>query len=1071
MLEGLRHRRSFFGSVCLAGEQMKIEEVPCSGGPTGRNPSAQGNALGRGGGTISGKARGRSHEPSPMGWAKGTQAVGPEKHALFLRRAVGLLALAMLLGSLAPAQADVVRPLPYDLLYVRAPYFGAGVEARNSSWPDTVRPLTPDPGAQLVRLKRDGSREVLFPQERYRPQVGTPAGRALSVGSVSDPNVSFDGKWVLFTWYHDLTSVNRQRGDGPYLSTAGADLYKLNLDTGKLVRLTTQALTPNTGNGARFTPGDAGGNHPRIGVFNTGGTWAGGGRIVFTSNRNNFLPPKELSSGQRVMQLFAMDDDGSNVELIGHLNLAMALHPQVLLDGRVTFSSWEEHGLRDSRQFPLWVIGPDGRGWMGLSGFSEPSLVHHFATQMPGGDLVVTRYYNLNNNGLGDLVRYPLDPPGPDFGSPDATPSDGTDGKVPFHRAGQVLLTPFTTPADFPAPCPGWEENAYGSSGIEGPAPCAGPDRRGKFTHPSAAPSTVGDPARADLLAVYAPGPANHNGIYVSLGTALPRYHGEIVLIPDAAPIPAPPASQPGRPPQLVTVVAEDGFNLQWPRPVVSWRQLYGVDGPAARPALSDAAIRAERLTPGEPFGLLGSSSLLWRDTAASAGRFWEDRDPFNTGDEAPYRWVRQGGDAGVYRDDEVWAVRILLQLPATDRSYPNNGRRFYVAGGERMRILGEIPVRKPGAARLLRPDGSFEDDTSFLARIPADASVTFQTLDRRGMALNMAQTWHQVRPGEARYDCGGCHAHSKEPLDFETTAAAQPGYAIPDLARSTPLLSLSRTGQPGVRTVAAHQTTVEWFRNVEPILEKRCASCHGGASPAAGLPLARSAARIDRDGVAWPGAYFRLALDTFAERSPAPPGGEEQWWLPQLTRYLRGFQSRQSLLMWKVWGERLDGRSNDARTDDLDFTPSAAHPAGVGVPGMLPEEKLTLARWIDLGAPIQLGTPWGFLEDDLRPTLVLRPSTAQAWAAGSIDALEISAFDTESGVVPASLTVTCNLRLGSVAPGANLAAKRPVDPEGTVLRLLLPRRVRLDERAVFTVSVRDGARHVTQIVRMFAPR
>lgn len=978
---------------------------------------------------------------------------------------IGLLALFLGLGG--TLRADVVRPLPYDLLYVRAPYFG---EARGSVWPDTVRPLTPDPGAQLVRLRRDGTREVLFPQERYRAQTDTAAGRSLAVGSVADPNVSFDGQWVLFTWYHDLTHVNPQRGDeaGPFLSTAGADLYKLHLGTGQLVRLTTQALTPNTGNGGRFTPGDARGNHPRIGVFNTGGTWAPGGRIVFTSNRNNFVPPKSFNTGQRVMQLFAMDDDGTNAEQIGHLNLAMALHPQVLLDGRIAFSSWEEHGLRDPRQFPLWVIGPDGRGWTGLSGFSEVSLVHHFMTQMPGGDLVVTRYYNLNNNGFGDLVRYPLDPPGPDFESPDATFSDGLDGKIPFHRKGQARLTPFTTPDDFPAPCPGWEDDAYGASGIERPSPCAGTERRGKFTHPAAAPSAVGDPAKADLLAVYSPGPANHNGIYVSLGTASPRYHGEIVILPDGAPIPMPPASQPGRPPQLVTVVAEDGWNLQWPRPVVSWRQLYGVDGPAARPPLSDAAIRAENLTPGEPFGLLGSASLLWRDTAASLGRYWEDRDPFNTGDDAPFRWIRQGGDAGVYGDNDVWAVRVLLQLPSTDRTYPNNGRKFNVTGGERMRILGEIPVRKPGAPRLLRPDGSFEDDTSFLARVPADVSLTFQTLDRRGMVLNMAQTWHQLRPGEALYDCGGCHAHSKEPLDFEATAASRPGYAIPDLARATPLLTFSENGQPGVRTVAAHQVTVEWSRDVEPILERRCASCHGGSSPAAGLPLARSAPRVQRDGTSWPGAYFRLALDTFAELSPAPPGDQGQWYLPQLTRYLRGFQSRQSLLMWKVWGERLDGRTNETREDDLDFTPSTAHPAGVGVPGMPNEEKLTLARWIDLGAPIDLGSPWGFLEDDLRPTLVLRPSTAQARTAGGIDTLEISAFDTESGVVPGSLKVTCNLRLGSFAPGANLATGKTIDPNGAVLRLLLPRKVRLDEKAVFTVSVRDATGQTTQIARTF---
>lgn len=213
-------------------------------------------------------------------------------------------------------------------------------------------------------------------------------------------------------------------------------------------------------------------------------------------------------------------------------------------------------------------------------------------TQMPGGDLVVTHYYNLNNNGFGDLIRYPLDPAGPDFDSPQATFSDGLDGKAPFQRIGQVRLTPFTTPDDFPAPCPGWEDNAYGASGIEGPAPCAGA---------------------------------------------------------------------------------------------------------------------------------------------------------------------------------------------------------------------------------------------------------------------------------------------SKEPLDFEETAAARPDYAVPDLARRTPLLTLGAGNQPGVRTVASHQVTVEWFRDVEPILEARCASCHGGASPAAGLPLARAAPRLVRDGVSWPAAYYRLVLDASAEFSAPPPNGESR--------------------------------------------------------------------------------------------------------------------------------------------------------------------------------------------------
>ncbi len=310
------------------------------------------------------------------------------KRGCLFRWGLGCAFAAASVSHPAAAQ-EIVRPLPYELIYVRAPYFGPGPEAPNSVWPDVVRPLIPDPGAQLVLMKTSGEREVLFPLERYRGQVDTPAGKPLSAGSVADPNVSFDGRSVLFTWYHDLTEKNDQRGG---LSRRGADLYKLDLASRALVRLTRQQLTPNTGNGARFGPNDPGSNHPRIGVFNTGGTWAAGNRIVFTSTRDDFLPPKAMSSVQRALQLFAMDADGGNVEPIGPLNVAMALHPMALLDGRIAFTSWEEQGLRDTRQFALWVIAPDGRSWNSLSGFSENALAHHFMTQMPGGDLVVCRY-------------------------------------------------------------------------------------------------------------------------------------------------------------------------------------------------------------------------------------------------------------------------------------------------------------------------------------------------------------------------------------------------------------------------------------------------------------------------------------------------------------------------------------------------------------------------------------------------------------------------------------------------------------------------------------------------------
>ncbi len=57
-------------------------------------------------------------------------------------------------------------------------------------------------------------------------------------------------------------------------------------------------------------------------------------------------------------------------------------------------------------------------------------------------------------------------------------------------------------------------------------------------------------------------------------------------------------------------------------------------------------------------------------------------------------------------------------------------------------------------------------------------------------MVLNMAQTWHQLRPGEIRNDCGGCHAHSQKPTLFKDTAAAKADYKVFDLTKTTPLLT-----------------------------------------------------------------------------------------------------------------------------------------------------------------------------------------------------------------------------------------------------------------------------------------
>ena len=342
----------------------------------------------------------------------------------------------------------------YDIVYVRAPRYG---DSTLTEWNDTLDPFTPDPGAELILWHHDTNQhEIIFPLQQHIDN-GLIDSPSLGVGSVTDPNISYDGNEVIFAYFHDITDYNSQRGD---LSRKGSDIYRLDLDSGTVVRLTNQEFTPNSGNGATFSgSGSAnGGSNPRIGVFNSGpsylpnpaGLHAGPGRIVFTSTRNNF---QSNASGPaaRASQLFVMDPDGRNVELIGAFNLARALHPVVLTDGRVIFTSWENQGMRAGTQFPLWQIGPDGTAWMSISGAFEKNLGHHFHTQLSDGDIVTTVYYNLNNNGFGELIRFPADIEGPDFYGVAGAPGGSRPG-IPFDHIGAERLTPFTTGNDNPSP-------------------------------------------------------------------------------------------------------------------------------------------------------------------------------------------------------------------------------------------------------------------------------------------------------------------------------------------------------------------------------------------------------------------------------------------------------------------------------------------------------------------------------------------------------------------------------------------------------------------------------------------
>jgi hypothetical protein len=672
--------------------------------------------------------------------------------------------------------------------------------------------------------------------------------------------------------------------------------------------------------------------------------------------------------------------------------------------------------------------------------------------------------------------------------------------RKPFMPTGSVSLTPFT-------------------HGREGPAGLSNLDDKqsphvGKFTHPSGAPDN-------HLLTIYSPGPVNHQYKY------LPQLDGGIYLIKNGDVV---------KEPAGIRLIKNDpNYNESWPRAIVPYRRIYGVDEPRQIDPLANDGGLSPHLPQGTPFGLVGTSSMYKRESYPNGvvpeGEFtsrcpeelsardpWKGLDAFTShGNGMPLNWHNQGADAGLYSNDEIHAVRILAMEPTTDRHRgENSGRRFFSHAMERLRVLGEIPVRKfNGGTQPPDPDGN--PDTSFLAKIPADTAFTFQTLDKHGLMLNMAQTWHQLRPGEIRTDCGGCHAHSQQPTLFDQTAAARPEYKLFDLTERSPLLT-KKSNDQSARKWDADDTTglryddhevvnVEYWRDVKPILQRSCVACHSagdGRDPAGNLNLDVDDQTIDVPHTAkLPGTYYRLAADEKAQFGHKPIG-YDTWGYPNASRYIRKFQSRRSLLAWKIFGRRLDGFSNDDHPSesqpgardlvlkgepvdmqkyrakwDIDFVGRQMPPAEAVRSGKVEplsdEDRRTLVRWMDIGCPIDLdydpASPeergFGWMCDDNRPIVALTLPQPHHNAA-PLNEIVIGLHDYYTGLDLDTFTVTADFAVSGAEPGENIAPRFEQASRG-VWRWRLNESIKSLREGRITVSIKDKQGNINKIERTFS--
>ncbi|MCE9529733.1 MAG: hypothetical protein K8T89_01120 [Planctomycetes bacterium] len=972
----------------------------------------------------------------------------------------------------------------YDIVYVRAPRHG---DEQRTKWADFSDPTRMEPGADLMLLHPDGSEEMLV------------SGKD---GSVMDPYVSFDGESVYYVKFIDAKH-------------SGSDIWKLHVTSRKAVKLTDQTFTPNTGAAnwaSDIRKSEPGKTALGYGVYNLGPCPIPGGKIAFTSNRNAYVPPRGYP--RITLQLFTMDDNGANLEQIGFLNVACALHPVILKDGRLLFSTLESHGQHNSILWAIWSIHPDGTNWGPVvSAFATGGAPSgfHFQAQLSDETMIVEEYYNLNNSGFGTYFKLPPKPPEgtPAFASGNladpgnSVPRYGNRGqfRMPFTPYGMQVLTQFTHGFDGPAPSsiPGEQVKARVHGGE------SYPKAMGKVTHPCGVPDN-------HLLTAWTSGPANHQYNYY------PFIDSGIYLIKDGKPI--------DEPAKMLLIKNDPKFNEQWPRPLVSYKRLFGVDEPKKLIHKNDGKA-SPHLPEGTPYGLIGTSSMYKRESAPG-GKIPEGSVTAVPSDpkRLNLNWGLQGADAGLYENSDIHAIRIVAQEPRTDIRGNKGAPLFGNHAMERLRILGEIPVRKfRGDNQPLDPDGN--PDTSFLAKIPADMPFTFQTIDKNGMVLNMAQTWHQLRPGEIRTDCGGCHAHSQKPTEFKSTLASRADYNLFDLTKEVPLLTSKENDKSGKKwdkgdttglRIAPGMHNVEYFRDIRPIFERSCVACHNSEKPAGGLVLDDDAKqKLNAFGhdagpdVQVPMTYFRLAAGTerYKPREPGLSGDSA-------SRYVRKLQSRRSLLVWKIFGHRTDGASNDdfpSLTDrndpktlhlkgkpiekldyndaqklaywirdnvvDIDYVGSQMPPAEAVKAGkvkpLTDEDRRTIVRWIDLGCPIELdpnynaakpGRSLGWFGDDLRPTLTLTYPSAGTNAP--LSRILIGMADAYTGLDLESFRVVADFEIDGVPAGQNLAAKFQTKTQG-VWEWKLAKPLGQLPNGKLTVMVKDRQGNTSRIDRNFA--
>lgn len=534
-------------------------------------------------------------------------------------------------------------------------------------------------------------------------------------GDTSDPEVSYDGKKLLFSMR--CPSANTSTIDGQPACTGRWNLWEYDmtagLRNGSFRRLTASTSADDVD--PVYLPGNRG--------------------IVFASNRqakssqNQALGRAYFASDEyereRVLNLHTMAADGSGITQIS-FNMSHERNPVIRPNGDIMFARWEH--VADRNRFAVFRSKPDGTDMFVLYGAHSPgnSYLHprdmdprgRYAGQIVSSLMPLSGTQEGGSLQMIDAARYSEynTPASRDVpargGQVEATTRELSDGRglSPFGRA----TTPYPLWDGSDRILVAWRPCEVTRNGVVVSCSTLTDEERALLGDTNRTMSVRATDAVQDnapsAYAIYMFNPANQTWLPVATPPPGFMYTDPIAIEP--------------RPePNVVEPTTVDPAMAARNMALIEVRSVYDTDG--LNRMAAQMLVASDRPA-GCSTSIPQTASHEAADTRASVPDLMKMRDPADP----------------AYRCSPAWFVRAIRGVPPPSGMggvRDNIGETDF----EQNQILGYAPIE---------PDGSFK------LEVPADVPLALSVIDADGRAIQTHTNWIQVRPGERR-TCDGCHS------------------------------------------------------------------------------------------------------------------------------------------------------------------------------------------------------------------------------------------------------------------------------------------------------------------------